>query len=755
MLPRAARYYVLMLKPWCLFQLLTLALSLLPIGLGAQRAVPTVPLRPGMVVTQSVRIAPGVYKLPGVASLDSALITIRGSNLTVDFAGATLQGIDPGADPDQARGLAILVDGGRNVRIRNARVRGYHVGLLARATRGLFLQDNDFSYNWKPRLFSVVEHESLVDWLSHHHNEKDEWLRFGAGVYLADVRGGEIRGNRIEQGMEGLMLVRTDSLRIWNNTIEFNSGVGIGLYRSSYNTIVHNHASYNVRGYSHGFFRRGQDSADLLLYEQSSHNTVAFNSMTHGGDGLFLWAGQSTMDTGQGGANDNLFYANDFSFAPTNAMEATFSRNTFIGNRAEGSEYGLWAGYSFDSKVIGNDFARNRTGIAIEHGQNNEIASNRFVDDSVAVNLWANAIEPSDWGYPKQRDTRSRDYRITGNMFAGNRVGFRFANTRTSSARDNVLIGVDSAFVLRDSVDVRLESNDTTALATSRDWTKWQPARPTGIRLPQRLPAGLDPAKDALARRDRSTIIVDEWGPYDWRSPKLWPADSSHASPLKLRVLGPAGRWRVLNQQGIARLSRESGTMNDTIVVTAANQQDWQLTLEYTGAAITSPRGEKKAAGVPVRFGYSHFEPIAGWKVDLYAWNDASDPRKQEAAFAALLRGAPVLTRTEARLDYMWYRRSIPDLPQEKFALRATATVNLPPGDFTLRTIADDAVRVWVDDKLVIDDWKPHDSVVSNATITSGLHNLRVEYYQVDGWVELRVGILRGLQKSSGSPGPH
>lgn len=84
---------------------------------------------------------------------------------------------------------------------------------------------------------------------------------------------------------------------------------------------MHNHASYNVRGFSQGFYRRGQDSADLLLYEQSSHNIVAFNSMTHGGDGLFLWAGQSTMDTGQGGANDNLFYANDFSYAPTNAMD--------------------------------------------------------------------------------------------------------------------------------------------------------------------------------------------------------------------------------------------------------------------------------------------------------------------------------------------------------------------------------------------------------------------------------------------------
>ena len=504
---RPVRYYVSMTKRW----FAALWAVTLPSAVAAQ-AGPAVSLSPGMVITRSVRIAPGIYRLPGSATLESAVITIRGDNIIVDFAGATLQGIDPNADPDQARGVAILVDGGRNVQIRNARVRGYHIGLRARGTRRLTLSDNNFSYNWKPRLFSVVEHESLVDWLSHHRNDNGEWLRFGAGVYLEGVLGGEVRGNRIEQGMEGLMLVQSDSLRIWNNTIQFNSGVGIGLYRSSNNTIMHNHASYNVRGYSHGFFRRGQDSADLLIYEQSNHNIVAFNSMTHGGDGLFLWAGQSTMDTGQGGANDNLFYANDFSFAPTNAMEATFSRNTFIANRAEGSEYGLWAGYSFDSKVIGNDFARNRTGIAIEHGQNNEIVSNRFVDDSVAINLWANAIEPSDWGYPKHRDTRSRDYRIAGNMFSGSRVGLRLASTRNSVVRDNVLISVDSAFVLRDSVDVKFDTNDTTALQMPRNWAAWQPPRPTGIRLPARIPGGLDPARDPLARRDRSAIIVDEWG---------------------------------------------------------------------------------------------------------------------------------------------------------------------------------------------------------------------------------------------------
>jgi parallel beta-helix repeat protein len=720
------------------------ALVLVAAGtLAAQRPAESsaLRLRTGIVITRSLRAAPGTYRVAAPADTGQAAITIRGDNITLDLRGVTLLGADPSADPDAGRGIGILVDGGRNVRIRGGRLRGYKVAILVRGTRGIFLEDNDLGYNWKPRLFSGVLHESLVDWLSHHHNEQGEWLRFGAGAYLTDVRGGEIRANRIEQGMEGLMLVRSDSVRVWNNVIEFNSGVGIGLYRSSGNTIIHNHVSYNVRGYSHGFYRRGQDSADLLLYEQSSGNVVAFNSMTHGGDGLFLWAGQSTMDTGEGGANDNLFYANDFSFAPTNAMEATFSRNRFIGNRAEGSDHGLWGGYSFDSEIRDNTFGGNRIGIAIEHGQNNLVARNLFAGDSVAINLWANA-EPADWAYLRHRDTRSRDYRIVDNHFTGNRVALRVAGSRNIGVLGNRFDGVDTVLARRDSSDVTMSGDAA-------------PPLPPDTALPRPLPAGLRIADDAHARDGRAAMIVDEWGPYDWRSPKLWPAGADTVSPLPLRVLGPPGNWRVAGRRGIASLSATHGSIGDTVIVTPAAGGDWELTLEYRGAATVSPRGLRRPAGAPYRFGYSRFEPAAHWQVQFFAWADSTDPRARAEAFQRLLAGTPLLSRTEPRLDYMWYRPTITGLPPERFAAVATTSVDLAPGEYTLRTISDDAVRVWVDGRLAVDDWKPHESLVDHAPLAAGRHEIRVEYVQVDGWAELRVEIVRGSQRSDGSPGPH
>jgi parallel beta-helix repeat protein len=700
---------------------------------------PTVTLRPGMVITKSITAKKQIYRFPASASLDSAVIVIRGSNIVVDLNGATLLGNS--GDPDQAAGIAIRVDSGNHVTIKNGTIHGYRFNLLARGTTDLTLKDLDLGRSWKPRLYSLVEHESIADWLSFHHNEKNEWLRYGAGAYLDGVHGGTIRGVTAEQGMNGLLLAHSDSLLIHDNTFAFNSGLGIGLYRSSWNRILHNELDYNVRGYSNGFYWRGQDSADLLFFEQSSNNVVAYNSATHGGDGLFLWAGQSTMDTGDGGANDNLFYGNDFSFAPANAMEATFSRNTFVANRAEGSDYGLWGGYSYSSAIAGNCFSRDRIGAAIEHGQDNIFTNNRFDRNELGLRLWGDSITPGDWGYPKHRDTKSRDARVEWNYFSRTRVAVNLANTSRVALLDNGLESVDTLLIATDTSAVRIFGNITSAAlsAASDDPCSWM------LPLPERY-AQLAPKDSGIAttiphtplsRRDRSAMIVDEWGPYDWRTPKIWPIDSTRAVPLRLAVLGPAGRWRLVAKRGIDSISATSGAMNDTISITPQN--DWQLTLESNGA----------------RFSYSSFEPKVTWHESVFAWSDSTDPRTKPDAFVALFTTAPLMTMDQPRLDYVWYRPKVTGIPLENWALVATTTVELGAGTYTLRTISDDGVRVWIDGALVIDDWMPHESAVNVAPLSSGKHDLRVEYYQVDGWTELRVDIVRGAQRAGGSPGPH
>jgi parallel beta-helix repeat protein len=690
-------------------------------------------LRAGTVITTSTWIRPGTYRLP---ASDSGVIIIRGDSLTVDLTGVILEGTDPGSDPDLAKGVAIRVDGGSNVRILGARIRGYKIGILARGTRNLEIRSSDLSHNWKPRLFSLVEHESLVDWLSFHNNEGNEWMRFGAAIYLDNVSGGLIQSNTVVQGMNALLMNRVDHVTVRGNNFSFNSGLGIGLYRSSDNTIVRNSLDFNVRGYSHGFYRRGQDSAALLMYEQSNNNIVALNSMTHGGDGVFLWAGNYTMNTGQGGANDNVFYANDVSFAPANGIEATFSRNVFIANIAEGNEYGLWGGYSFESPIIANCFAGNRWGIAIEHGQANTIIANRFIRDSTAIRLWGDSIQPSDWGYPKHRDTRSRDYLIDGNSYEG-------------IIKSRFQLATSTGISIRDSLGSAQVSEPRSCISIPPVPPAYSHLVPSLTGIERTIP------RPAIPRRHRSAIVVDEWGPYDYQFPKLWPIDSTHSTTLRMVVLGPPGTWTTVDRTGVQSVSASSGRTGDTIsVVPQQPSGSWELVLQYRGAATTTSRGERKAAGVPVRFSYAVFEPRIEWQLHAWAWPDSLDPRR-DGNWQRLTSATPVLHRVVPRLDYMWFRPTVRELPQARWAAEAVGVVELPAGEYTLRTISDDGIRVWVDGRLVIDNWDLHGSEIDHAPLTAGRHELRVQYFQIDGWTELRLDILRGTQRSTGSPGPH
>lgn len=732
------------LRPERAFAMLVFALVLM-IQSAAQGPIP---LTQGMVIERSITIRPGEYRLSGSADLRAPAITVRGKGIVVDFNGATLIGSPDSAEPDQFAGVAVLVDGGSHVTIRGARIRGYKVGILARNSADLHLTHNDLSYNWKQRLYSGIEKESLVDWMSYHQNEKDEWLRFGAAIYLSGCDRAEIDHNTVLQGQNGLMVAASKGLKIWNNTIQFLSSIGVGLYRVTGSTIAHNRIDWCVRGYSHGFYNRGQDSAGLLMYEQSSNNTIAYNSITHGGDGLFLWAGQSTMDTGKGGSNDNLFAANDFSHAPTNGIEATFSRNRFVANRVEDNWHGVWGGYSYESQWVRNRFIRNAEGMAIEHGQGNLISGNVFEGDGTAVRLWQNPAQDPNWGYPKNRDTRSRDYVIEDNDFRQNKT----------------------ALDIRDTADVRLQSNRFFEVAERLKLTgltaglkdpmseAFGPRTVYDEKLPPELPEGIDPMIKDGERRGRQTIIIDQWGPYDWKSPKLWPvldapvtdlpfqrrakAGGLFDGPVKLNVLGPAGAWKLVSARGAA-ISPAQGKVGEVITLTPRPGAvlDYEITLSYVGAAVTSPRGVVTPAGKPYLFSYSRFFAPVDWRIRFFAYPETVDPARQPDAPGTALAGKPIATFDSNRIDYLSGGVIEDGIPRDRFAFVAEGTTNLPPGDYTIEVISDDGVRVWVDGKLALDAWEPHESRVDRVDLAGGRRRLKVEYYELAGWAEIRLDI--------------
>ena len=713
---------------------------------GGVAARQSVPLTQGMVIDRSVTVTPGIYRLAAAADLNTPAITVRGDNVTLDLTGVTLIGSPDSADPDEFAGVAILVDGGSRVTIRGATIRGYKVGILARNSPELHLTRNDLSYNWKQRLYSGIEKESLLDWMSYHQNEKDEWLRYGAGIYLANCDRAEIDHNTVLQGQNGLMVTASKGLKIWNNTFQFLSSIGVGLYRVSQSLVLHNRIDWCVRGYSHGFYNRGQDSAGLLMYEQSSDNVVAYNSVTHGGDGLFLWAGQSTMDTGKGGSNDNVFASNDFSHAPTNGIEATFSRNRFVDNRVEDNWHGVWGGYSYESLWLANRFGRNAEAIAIEHGQDNRIVGNTFDRDETAIRLWQNATQDPNWAYPKARDTRSRGYVVHNNTFQGNKLAL---DVRSTS--DVVLWRNSRASTVEEWLKV---SGDAPGV---HDDTVPPPGTPDLFEPPARLSRAIDPMIKDGQRRGRKTIIVDEWGPYDWKSPKLWPVlDSDGRLPfarrsrstglfdgtVKLDVLGPTGTWKLSSARG-ADVVPKQGKVGDAITVTpqGSGLVDYQITMAYVGGEVVSPRGVVTAAGRPYTFSYSRFFAPVNWTLRFFEYAESADPVKAPAAFADVLRGKPLRTLKADRIDYLSGGVLEDGVPRDRFAIVAEGSVDLPTGDYTLQVISDDGARVWVDGKLVLDAWAPHESRVDRAALTGGRRALKLEYYEGGGWSEISFDI--------------
>lgn len=687
----------------------------------------------GMRITKSVKLRKGVYTVNGFDSLNKGAIVIQGDNITVDFNNAIIKGSSGKTLPDAFYGVGIVINGGKNITIKNLTAKGLKVALLARNVDGLKIENCDLSYNYRQHLNSTQEKEDISDWLSHHHNENDEWLRYGAAIYLRGCNNAIISGNKVTGGQNALMMMECNGATIYNNDFSFNSGLGIAFYRSSNNKVLHNRLNFNVRGYSHGVYNRGQDSAGILVYEQSSGNLFYKNSVTHSGDGFFLWAGQTTTNTGQGGCNDNQLLYNDFSYAPTNGVEVTFSRNIIANNRIFECDHGIWGGYSFNSVFSDNQIRNNRIGIAIEHGQHNEIAGNTFLGNKEAIKLWSRPQQPADWIYVKVRDTRSVDYAIGLNNFSRNGTVFNLQRTDSLFIFDNIYSGNEKIYLMDSTVTnidtVPMKIYDTAAVDYS-------------------LPNAMDPFRGNGRVAGRKNIRMTEWGPYDFRYPILWNSNPTDTSgKMEFEVLGPKGKWKIISAKGVGASKAGSDTFPSKIsfVKMGGEKQDNVITAEYRGPAFTDAFGNRIPANRPYRFQFrKFFQPIA-FTVRWYALDSANHPINRYSS-GQIEKQRPVKTETISRLDHAWWGGlKTKDSTYKQFLTLAEGDALLDKRLYELSVTWDDAVKVYVDGKLVIDQWDPSIYTFDEAPNQKvrlrlgGKHRFKVEHAELGGFATLSL----------------
>jgi hypothetical protein len=138
----------------------------------------------------------------------------------------------------------------------------------------------------------------------------------------------------------------------------------------------------------------------------------------------------------------------------------------------------------------------------------------------------------------------------------------------------------------------------------------------------------------------------------------------------------------------------------------------------------------ERYSGTVARLGWTKTELNSGlWNADYFDNKTLSGP--------------PKFTQTVPQINFNWGTGS-PDstIPANNFSASFTKQINLAEGEYSFVLAADDGIRFWVDDVLVIDDWTDHSvrTYYPSIRVANGDHTFKVEFYENGGDAFLMVG---------------
>ena len=683
---------------------------------------------------------------------ENGVIQIVASDIEIEFAeGTVLRGAPASGRPDEYRGYGIRIEGQTGITLSRARISGFWGGLWATGTHGLTLDGLDASDNRRAYLKSTPIAEDSGDWLFPHNNDNNEWLtQYGSAIYVEDANDVTIRRCTVRHGQNALCLDRVNDSKVYDNDFSFNSGWGIAMWRCNRNMISRNACDFCVRGYSHGVYNRGQDSAGILMFEQNNENIIAENSATHGGDGLFGFAGHEAL--GQTGdhepawykhrGNDrNLLINNDFSYAPAHGIEMTFSfSNIFYGNRlVENAICGVWGGYSQNTLIAKNHIAGNgemaygleRGGVNIEHGVGNRIIGNTFEKNKCGVHLWWS--DPGDLAtkpWAKANSTDSKNNLIADNTFKADTLAYHFRGASDVTLGQNTLTDVQQPMQAEKAVRVHYSFDKSQAVVSE----------PRCIALGSTHPVG---ARQHL--RGRQNIVMTAWGPWD------------HKSPL-VRVLqdkGDSVQYSLHEVPATATITVEgSGVTGQRSRSTTQDQAD-TYTVSAMKPGVYPYHLRVKAAGFEDELQGTLISSL--WDVTFFKWTESTDPREDVTAWRKLARGRTAVSAKTGQLvfPYGWGGPSDQKISEtvtaaklggDHFGMIATTRLPLSAGRWQFATLSDDGIRVTVDGVTVIGNWAWHGPTRDTGTFDLAQDKtveIRVEHFEIDGFSTLELKISR------------
>jgi hypothetical protein len=727
-----------------------------------------------------VRIAPGAV----IADADNnGVIHVDADDITVKFEdGSVLQGAATSTPWDTLSGVGIRIDGHKGVRLDKARVHGFKVGVYASNAPEFRLTDCDASDNFRQHLKSTPAAEDASDWLYPHHNDGHDWMNnYGAAVYLERSDRVQVYGLRVRRGQNGLILDRVNDSQIYDNDCSFLSGWGIAMWRSGRNVVSRNALDFCVRGHVEGVYNRGQDSAGILMFEQCSNNEIFENSVTHGGDGLFGFAGIEAIgespaptpdfDYKRRGCNDNLIMGNDFSFASAHGLEMTFSYgNMIIQNRLiENGICGIWGGYSQDMLIVENQIHGNgelaygleRGGVNIEHGSGNRIYMNKMANNRAGIHLW--------WDDDKellQKPGVKANYRKgEGNKIAANGILFDKRMPFKNIRPDEKFIGLQVRDLIGGSIRelgwlqnvVVTQRANAVEMEIPNGLLLNDKGALTGYTLPTPTKMGVTrPINARQSLRGRGTIIMTEWGPWDHESPLVrLSREGAGEVAYDLFKLSPQVSVVVSGEGVTPHIVKPTKEMPDGSVAIKAGAPGvypYEMAVSDTGF-------HQVVRGVLVS---------ASWDATFFAWNKDSDPRENLSAWRALAANADAKKASLENLTLKFAMGGPGTLSGVKeklgagapgndhFGMVASSKLRVPKGSWKITTTSDDGVRVLVDGKPVIENWTWHGPTKNEGTFTvekDGEVAVGVEYFEIDGYSTLELEISAVHPEGPGSLG--
>jgi len=692
-------------------RLTLLALLAIPAGRAMSQEV-TID-RDNMEITESVKIAPGVYRV--VDADNNGVLHIKGDNIIVDFQGATLTALGPDqADLSKAEGIGVAVSDARNATLANANVHGYLFNVKGFKAPGLKVAGCDVSRSRAQRI--AAGGQPLSIWL--HLRSLEAWRGDGAGLWLERCDGATVRGCRSNGAQNGLLLVDSAECTVTENDFSFNSGFGVGLWSSARNTVAFYWIDFVNRPWGGGW---GGDAAGLVVVSASHKNYFVANSLTHGGDGFFLTdrvngginAERKTTRI-EGSCDLNIIACNDGSWSPNNAFEGTFSTgNVYYRNLANDSNFGFWLGFSNHSLLLENEVLRNHSnGIAVEQGAGTCVEGNVLADNrGAAVALWS----PDGW----IRDLHpSTNLEIVRNTIRNCGTDYRLDNSTDVLIADNRVEGTRR---------VEFPSADRKASGAVERFRQGEHGRRVDEIMAGK-PAGFVMYREGGGPKGLEWLGADDFAPRDYRRMLVaWrPRDAGSLEMLPLidgELEFSLPDWMTLSREGdrhvaVARTPDGPGELREYVITVARKGSSDKQSI--TGSLLTS-----------------------AWTVRWFRWDQPAKLSYDDAdAWKKLFASEPIFTQTTRRLGTdLWPGAFEKGVPQSHFALFAATKVKLPAGRYTFSTLSDDGIRVFLDGKEIISRWNHHGPTPDTAEleIAEGVHDIEVHYCQEDGASALTV----------------